>query len=239
MYISPDDGPDVAFLRARPQTDLAPPIELSPAAAKAGDMVALIGYPAKDSRIPEPDLMQRVFGDIYDKKRLAPGRILRADPALVLHDCSSLGGNSGSVVLSLATGQALALHFAGRFLEANYAVPSAPLAELLDRVKRGDTRPSRAEGDAAGAPAMVRRQLRVDSDGEFEVTIPCSITVRVGEPQYRPRACGPAAAAPRMGRAQPPARPHDGGGVTDRIEPEASPEDYKKRPGYVETFLGT
>jgi endonuclease G len=56
---------------------------------------------------------------------------------VLLHDCSTLGGNSGSVLIDLATGRAIGLHFAGRFLEANYAVPSALVADRLDRAKRG------------------------------------------------------------------------------------------------------
>ena len=54
-----------------------------------------------------------------------PGQIRHADPEELQHDCSTPGGNSGSVVLDLATGDALGIHFAGRFLEANYAVPAA------------------------------------------------------------------------------------------------------------------
>jgi DNA/RNA endonuclease G (NUC1) len=221
MYISPDEGPDVAFLRVKTRQGLAAHIDLSQAAAKAGDMVALIGYPAKDSRIPEPDLMQRVFGDIYDKKRLAPGQILGLQSSLVLHDCSSLGGNSGSVVLSLSTGNAVALHFAGRFLEANYAVPSATLADLLDKAQRG-------ESLASSSAALPRRS----SDQEFEVTIP--ITVRVGAPQYPGSAPAPRARAPV---SRPAARPLDAG-APDLFEPESRPEDYQNRPGYSEAFLG-
>ena len=61
---------------------------------------------------------------------------------VVLHDCSTLGGNSGSVVLDLATGQAVGLHFAGRFLEANYAVPAAVVAARLERVLRAEAGPA-------------------------------------------------------------------------------------------------
>ena len=59
-----------------------------------------------------------------------------ARPDVVLHDCSTLGGNSGSVLLDLATGEAVGLHFAGRFLEANYAVPAAVVAARLEQVLR-------------------------------------------------------------------------------------------------------
>jgi endonuclease G len=75
--------------------------------------------------------MENLFGDVYDKKRLAPGQIRQSGPEELQHDCSTLGGNSGSVVLDLATGDALGIHFAGRFLEANYAVSASVIEGRL------------------------------------------------------------------------------------------------------------
>ena len=46
----------------------------------------------------------------------------------ITHDCSTLGGNSGSAVIDLATGHVIGLHFAGAYLKANYAVASFDLA---------------------------------------------------------------------------------------------------------------
>ncbi len=144
LHIEEDSGPDLAFLRvapgagtgAVPGKGLAPPIGLSARPARVNAPVAVIGYPARDSRIPDAALMDRIFGDVYGKKRLAPGRITGAAPGLLLHDCSTLGGNSGSVVLDLDTGEAAGLHFAGRFLEANYAVPAALVRERLEALGR-------------------------------------------------------------------------------------------------------
>ena len=45
------------------------------------------------------------------------------------HDCSTLGGNSGSAVIDVNSGDVVALHFAGEYLKQNYAVPMADLAE--------------------------------------------------------------------------------------------------------------
>ena len=114
--------------------------------ARAGQQVAVIGYPARDSRVPDDQLMQSIFGDVYDKKRLAPGQVTEARPDVLLHDCSTLGGNSGSVLVDLATGEAVGLHFAGRFLEANYAVPAAVVAARLEQ-------PAAAETARAAVPA--------------------------------------------------------------------------------------
>jgi DNA/RNA endonuclease G (NUC1) len=73
-----------------------------------------------------------IFRGVFNVKRLQPGRVgaraeIRSFGNTVMsltHDCSTLGGNSGSAVVDSQTGSVLALHFAGRYLEANYAVPA-------------------------------------------------------------------------------------------------------------------
>ena len=75
--------------------------------------------------------MTAIFGDVYDKKRLAPGQVTAVAADQLCHDCSTLGGNSGSVLLDFATGEAVGLHFAGRFLENNFAVPSMVIKNRL------------------------------------------------------------------------------------------------------------
>lgn len=136
LHIEGDDGPDLALLRVGESRGkaLAAPIPLSTAAPSAKQQVAVIGYPAKDSRAPDAQLVQSIFGNVFDKKRLAPGQLTDAKADVLLHDCSTLGGNSGSVVLDLQTGQAVGLHFAGQFLKTNYAVPAALVAERVDQV---------------------------------------------------------------------------------------------------------
>jgi endonuclease G len=138
LHIEDDDGPDVALLRVEPADGgpaLSSPIPLAAAPVRPGTHIAVIGYPARDSRIADFSLMQSIFGDVYDHKRLAPGQVLESRPHLVTHDCSTLGGNSGSVVVDLTDGRAVALHFAGRFLKANSAVPAAIVAERLAALK--------------------------------------------------------------------------------------------------------
>ena len=151
LHIEDEAGPDFALLRVEDVSgsqDVAPPIRLAAAPARPGQQVAVIGYPARDSRVPDEQLMQSIFGDVYDKKRLAPGQVTEVRPDILLHDCSTVGGNSGSVLVDLATGEAIGLHFAGRFLEANYAVPATVVAARLDRLRRRPGSPA--------APSPVR-----------------------------------------------------------------------------------
>ncbi|MEV6398999.1 serine protease [Streptomyces sp. NPDC051907] len=90
-----------------------------------GHPVYCIGYPAYDGRRNEPESMRRIFMDIYNVKRLQPGTAteLATDRAVMKHDCSTLGGNSGSPVLDLMDHRVLGLHYGGRYAFGNYAVP--------------------------------------------------------------------------------------------------------------------
>jgi Trypsin-like peptidase domain len=103
-------------------------------AAGVGSWVAVIGYPAHDSRNDAAD-QQRLFDGIYNVKRLAPGRITAVVAEdLVHHDATTLGGNSGSVVLDLDSGKAFGLHYGGIEGRRNEAVQAPRLTTILQHV---------------------------------------------------------------------------------------------------------
>jgi endonuclease G len=116
---------------------LPSPIPLDDQVLQSDPWVAVIGYPAEDGRRNEPLLMRQIFGDVFGVKRLAPGQVMDTAGEWLTHDCSTLGGNSGSVVLDLGTGRAVGLHVGGRFGVANYAVPAALIATRLAALKLG------------------------------------------------------------------------------------------------------
>jgi endonuclease G, mitochondrial len=101
----------------------------------AGRNIVAIGYPARDDR-NDLSLQDKIFRKVYNVKRLQPGTIrgrvtVRSFENFVnamTHDSSTLGGNSGSAIIDVDTGEVLALHFAGEYLKANYAVPMYELA---------------------------------------------------------------------------------------------------------------
>lgn len=183
VWIAPDNGPDVAFLKlAKPTAERVRPVPLARALPAPNAQVAVIGYPARDSRIPDSRLMDRIYGEVYDKKRLAPGQVIAANAASVQHDCTTLGGNSGSVVLDLATGEAAALHFSGVYLRSNYAVPAPTLRRLIDQRpwQGGEGRGSSANG----GPAVTVHAATTTSaavSGDVSVTIPLTINIRLGD----------------------------------------------------------
>ena len=108
---------------------------LADARELAGRDIFIVGYPAFDPRNPASG-QQNVFEGRYGVKRLQPGQLQggvetssfgKLVPAAT-HDVSTLGGNSGSAIFDLDTGEVLGLHFGGRYHERNYAVPAAALS---------------------------------------------------------------------------------------------------------------
>ncbi len=134
VYVAPDGAnfPDVALLELARSDGLPEPLSLSDRDAKARDPIATIGYPAFDSR-NGADAIRDYFGEILDVKRFAPGEVMESDPTLpyLLHDCTTLGGASGSPVFERSTGRVVGLHFAGSYLRSNYAVRASALRRVI------------------------------------------------------------------------------------------------------------
>ena len=141
LWIEPEDSVDVALLRIAghgEDGEASPPaIELMTRAefdgTGFGAWVAVVGYPAQDSRNNAAD-QQRIFDGIYNVKRLAPGQVTAVEAGDVLHhDATTLGGNSGSVVVHLESGKAMGLHFGGIEGDRNAAVQAPRVHQLLQR----------------------------------------------------------------------------------------------------------
>jgi endonuclease G len=251
LYIEPRPGLDLAFLEVdQAEGGLAKPIELSSRAPRAVPEVATIGYPAFDSRIPEPDLMEEIYGNTYDKKRLAPGAITDVDDTTIHHNCTTLGGNSGSVIVDLSTGEALGLHFSGSFMRTNYAVRADLLQERLDGLLRGTLRPSRerarstgrspSRGSASTGARSTQSVARIEvggadggAGGTRVINIPLVVSISLGEPSLPAPAASP---RPRPARATTRSSPER----EDDVETEATAKaaDYADRAGYEAEFLG-
>jgi len=135
--------PIAGVIRVHPRFDIAllaipalgrPPVTLDAGPSADGARVAVIGYPAKDEA-RNPMFTAAIFGNTFGVKRAAIGEILDGTEAPVLfHDCSTLGGNSGSPVFSIDTGRVVGIHRSGLFMFRNEAVDGAS----LDAFVRGD-----------------------------------------------------------------------------------------------------
>ena len=143
LHIEPQShtgGPDMALLRIAPldQDDGAhpPPVPLAESDPVDKQIIGAVGYAAWDGVRNDADVMGRIFGGIYDVKRLHPGEIMGVPDGVhyANHDCSTLGGNSGSAIIDFLTGEAVALHYAGRYEGKNYAVKSSAIRAVLAKV---------------------------------------------------------------------------------------------------------
>lgn len=126
---------DMAFLRvARMDTELPPPLLLEDHEAEFNQHVATIGYPAKDP-FNDTFVMLKYFDNVYNVKRLSPGQLKGVgDETRIEHDCTTLGGSSGSPVINLETGKVLGLHFAGSYKRRNLAVKISFVKERLSKL---------------------------------------------------------------------------------------------------------
>jgi endonuclease G len=128
---------DMALLRVPGISAGRQPLRLAIEDARdlSGREIFVVGYPAFDPRNPA-DVQNGVFQGRYGIKKLQPGELKGAVKSgsygkwvqAAGHDCSTLGGNSGSAVIDLASGAVLSLHFGGRYHELNYSVPAGALA---------------------------------------------------------------------------------------------------------------
>ena len=232
LWIAPAEEADVAFLRVtRAPTDrpLPPPVALADAVA-VDEFVATIGYPARDSRVPDQDLVRRIFGDVYEKKRLAPGQVMEVGDDEMEHDCSTLGGSSGSLLVKLSTGEAVGLHFSGLFMEANFAVPAPKVRELLRKVQQGELpgattlRTAGSSGTAVTTPSP--SPASAQGSYTFQMQIPIEVTVKVGSPVF------PGGQPPVVAVGADPGGGFEGALRVAREALAGDPDVIEIRPGY-------
>ncbi|MFC6636797.1 nuclease [Sulfitobacter sp. JBTF-M27] len=151
-YLADDASADVAIGRiAKPDDNAAyplMPLDLAEADGEDGEIVAVVGYPARDSLRNDLSQMENYFKGLYDVKRFAPGFLqAQGGVSILSHDCTTLGGNSGSPVIRLEDAKVVGLHFAGRFAVGNSAVRVSTLRSVLD-----GTVPTHVPGAELSAP---------------------------------------------------------------------------------------
>jgi hypothetical protein len=124
---------DLALLRvALPNPRPVPAFASEP--ASLATEIAAVGYPFKDGR--NPIFVDAIYGSSYGVKRAALGQVTGGSGARMFHDCSTLGGSSGSPLFSLASGRVVGVHYTGQFMYRNEAVPAADVAVFLAQVPR-------------------------------------------------------------------------------------------------------
>lgn len=168
VYLADDTEADVALLEIETTDKLKPaPLPLARKRAADNEPVATVGYPAFDDR-NDLSQMKAYFKDLYEVKRFAPGLVITSGAGSILsHDCTTLGGNSGSCLLSFAQDAVVGLHFSGEFGIGNAAVSVETLKRIMAAksitVKlpslsaNGDNSEARRDGEHAASVFMDRK----------------------------------------------------------------------------------
>jgi DNA/RNA endonuclease G (NUC1) len=223
-----------------------------------GRDVAVVGYPAFDPR-NDAKVQDTVFGGVYYVKRLQPGKLRdRRDiesfgknvPAAT-HDASTLGGNSGSAVIDPNSGCVVGLHFAGVYLDANFAVPTFELARDPRVVDAGLNFERRSQPEAriwdewwklagtdesAANPEPGKLRANLGAQRAVSPASDPSVALKVSEDATWTL---PIEITVRMPHLAAPARV-SASGVLDAekmVAPTHDP-DYSDREGYEPNFLG-
>jgi V8-like Glu-specific endopeptidase len=124
---------DLTLLRLKPTGQPAGlAISINSDTLAANTDVVVVGYPLDD---PErnPLFIRNIFGAQFGVLRAAPGQCTSTFADGFYHDCSTLGGNSGSPVFSLNGAKLVGIHTGGGFLWKNAAVAGAAIAAFVDR----------------------------------------------------------------------------------------------------------
>ena len=213
---------------------------------------------------PSDPVQDRIFGGKYNVKRLQPGTVRpRAKIAsfenvvnAMTHDASTLGGNSGSAVIDVQTWQIVALHFAGEYLKANYAVPTyelardrrvAPLLNFTGSVAfTNDWEPAWRSTEAeAPKPAAAAPALSASAPAA-PLQSPIAPAPAVSAPAFGPVASWtiPVHISVSLGQPVVADQPAVPGAATGAVDVEAEEavvvdQDYSDRPGYDPDFLET
>jgi hypothetical protein len=123
---------DAAILRlaADQQLQSRQPLKWSDTSPGIGEQVVVVGYPSLDTA-RNPLFVEAIFGGKLNVKRLAPGELIGSREGAVYHDCSTLGGTSGSPVVDIKSGRVVGLHRDGYFLARNEAVSADGLRDFV------------------------------------------------------------------------------------------------------------
>ena len=124
---------DMSLLKIQETTfpDNRKPLTIDPAEMKKAQKVVAVGYPFED-KVRNPLFVSTLFGDRFGVKRAAPGEIVGGDQRSIFHDCSTLGGNSGSPILSMNDARVVGIHRDGFFMYRNEAVNGKSLSDFVN-----------------------------------------------------------------------------------------------------------
>jgi S1-C subfamily serine protease len=121
---------DLAMLRIQPPEKASHPAMSFGPDALPGSAVVAVGFPFEDKR--NPLFISGIYQGKYGVKRAAPGKVVSVSRDAMTHDCSTLGGNSGSPLLDMKTAEIVGVHSEGIFMYTNQAIPASAVKSFCD-----------------------------------------------------------------------------------------------------------
>jgi S1-C subfamily serine protease len=128
---------DFGVLQIDPPSDLRPLIVDGTDPEHYVDQdIAVIGFPHHDERFNR-ELQDLTFGEKSGEKHVSFGRVrdvhmyemLGRQALAIVHDASTVAGQSGAPLIDLASGFVIGVQYASKNLEGNYCVPFAELGK--------------------------------------------------------------------------------------------------------------
>jgi len=139
LYLAPDL--DLAFVQIAQLRAPRAPIPIVDTSVPEHP-VAVIGFPHDEAGEYGSEAYRQCFKDGFDRegrgfKRISLGHLTAMTAKEVEHDCTTLGGSSGSVIVDLVRGAAIGLNFGQSFdTMLNCGVPGWLVRERLARLER-------------------------------------------------------------------------------------------------------
>jgi S1-C subfamily serine protease len=123
---------DLAVLAVAPRAKVTPLMPSAHQDIAVGTPVAAIGYPMNADRL-DGKMIAGLFGGRLGVKRASPGEVVARRPAVLSHDCTTLGGSSGSPIVALSSAVLIGVHLDGMFLSRNHATCGPQMLKFLSR----------------------------------------------------------------------------------------------------------
>lgn len=127
--VARDPDLDLAVLAIAPRWDPGVTIRLIHVALDIGTPVAAVGYPMRGGC--DPDIVSGLFGGVLGVKRVSPGEVIARRDAVMSHDCTTLGGSSGSPLFTLVGAHLAGVHNDGMYLARNHATCGEQMHQFL------------------------------------------------------------------------------------------------------------
>ena len=134
---------DIAIVEVEEESDPGLPLKLATRPPTEGSDIVVVGHPARNEH--EIELLSRIFDNLFDAKRLMPGKYVGQQAELSLgrtleaglDNALAVSADLGAAVVDVMTGQLIGVRFSWVFLDNAKFVPMWELARDPEIAKAG------------------------------------------------------------------------------------------------------